>query len=1151
MFWQYKMRNPCKDTTVFIQHQIFFELIRSLSLYLLLKSSTFAQMKDIALYLYALLEGALERIEQSSAQSLLDVAEVYSLLLIELTKRENQSFPNSRARSVLVFDTWQVPAPLVAQLRQVERSVNNIARHHQPPSSEAFYFALKAVAELVHFVTQESIPERLIKSYADRIFTSPKQYSPTNPNAVLSLKVVVTEIGEVQQSNHFYVTATNEEYEKISIRLNTYYLYLQPILWKYANLSLTNIVQQKPTNDEDATTDSLNTFYCSPETLIAIDPDFLIDASSVAACQLRRAVNPFFYLLQKFMDGSSTNIHFVKGNIVNNYLDRYFMEQPATASELFDDIIQKTPFAALILTPADRSSLLKQVEAHFLTLHNDFLRAYKKHLLSLEPTFLSDIFGLRGRLDLLVAYRNPINRRDVVELKTSKDPKNFGKDIDEKDALQATCYNLLLDSAYPDRIGSSAILYSSAAPIDNPLRNAPNDIISKRNALKIRNYMVYIEYQLTQDPAAMLSFIAPSNFEKDGLWDNQLNEIKQFHHVLNRASDLEKNYFYEFVRFIAKEQRTAKVGSNNERSEGGFAALWNSNLAEKQKNYRLLSHLQFDELVKDSRGNLLLRFLKTPELTPEIATFRTGDFALLYPQEPDQSLLPTHHQVLRCTIKENAIDEIVLAPINPFLTEEYFKKYDLWAIEPELAEIGYDAMYANLYNFLRSSDHKRQLLLGLVAPRFDHYHQPIVAKGLMPRQNTLLNLAIAAKDYFLLQGPPGTGKTKVMLKELVVQLLKNPQERLLLLAYTNRAVDEMCEALELITTDKPYYIRLGHSETTTYKKQLLSAQVRDKDLLAIRRLIQDCRIVLATVLTYQRNPELHTELRFTTAIVDEASQLLEPQIIGVATHVDRLIMIGDEKQLPAVVIQQGTVDTPEKGVSVQSEALKSIGLSHLSNSMFERLLLQCQKNKWDFAYGMLEDQGRMHSDILYFTNKHYYNNQLKTIAEWQEQPAQFRHALVSNRRVVFLPSTAENRRNTNLAEAQLVANLVEQLHEELQDDFNAETIGIITPYRAQIAEIKRRIKPDLLPQISIDTVERYQGSQRKIIIISMAINSPAQLNNLHVLNSDGTVDKKLNVALTRAKELLIFVGCPAVLQKSPIYKTLLDYFATLKNSDEV
>ena len=79
----------------------------------------------------------------------------------------------------------------------------------------------------------------------------------------------------------------------------------------------------------------------------------------------------------------------------------------------------------------------------------------------------------------------------------------------------------------------------------------------------------------------------------------------------------------------------------------------------------------------------------------------------------------------------------------------------------------------------------------------------------------------------------------------------------------------------------------------------------------------------------------------------------------------------------------------------------------------------------------------------------------------------------------------------------------------------------------------------------IDTVERYQGSQREIIILSFCMNKPYQLGFFCNLNSDKTVDRKLNVAITRARQQLFLLGNEYILAQNPIYKNLLEYINSL------
>jgi superfamily I DNA and/or RNA helicase len=131
----------------------------------------------------------------------------------------------------------------------------------------------------------------------------------------------------------------------------------------------------------------------------------------------------------------------------------------------------------------------------------------------------------------------------------------------------------------------------------------------------------------------------------------------------------------------------------------------------------------------------------------------------------------------------------------------------------------------------------------------------------------------------------------------------------------------------------------------------------------------------------------------------------------------------------------------------------------------------------------------------------------------------------------------------NAAEARIVADWLRRIYRQYgADRFDSnKTVGVIVPYRNQIGMIRREIEQLGIPalqQVSVDTVERYQGSQRDVIIYSFTVQHRYQLDFLtaNCFEENGrTIDRKLNVALTRARKQLLITGCAAVLQHNPLF----------------
>ena len=352
------------------------------------------------------------------------------------------------------------------------------------------------------------------------------------------------------------------------------------------------------------------------------------------------------------------------------------------------------------------------------------------------------------------------------------------------------------------------------------------------------------------------------------------------------------------------------------------------------------------------------------------------------------------------------------------------------------------------------------------------------------------------------------------------------------MAYTNRAVDEICSMLTDVGID---FLRLGNEASCDprFKSHLLDSQLSDTPRLnTIQQRIQQARVVVSTTTTMLARPFIFQLKHFSLCVVDEASQILEPDIIGLLASeaINRFVLIGDYKQLPAVVQQPGHFE-----------------------SLFERLIrwehLQGRKQ----FIGILRKQGRMHPDVAQFVNKMFYvkeqlepvpcKHQLDTSLHYKTPSEDALDEVLKTHRVVFMDAGTH--------EAALVANLlwrIWRLHDDGQFDSD-KTVGIIVPYRYQIALIRQELARYDIPalmQVCIDTVERYQGSQRDVIIYSFGVEQMTDLDFLTAtcFKEDGRIiDRKLNVALTRARKQLLITGCTTILQHNPLFAELIKQYA--------
>ena len=854
-----------------------------------------------------------------------------------------------------------------------------------------------------------------------------------------------------------------------------------------------------------------------------------------------------------------------------------------------------------------------------------------------EPSFVCERLGLQGRVDLMSA-----DMALLVEQKSGKNMKIEHHSHDqhglqlENHYVQLLLYYGILRYNFQksDRQVDMRLLYSRY-PASQGLVAVNYYRTLFREAIALRNKIVATELLIAREGFGRIiphlnADVIYKDVVRDGYFHSYvLPYISDLNSQLSSLSPLERAYFERMMTFVYREQVCQKLGGGENAAKmhgGGDADLWQMPLGEKLETGNIFIGLTVVKCERtDDEGGYDLITLKGvkgryQEVTggsgryEEIAgdsgryggvsNFRRGDMVYLYQyrDEPDVresilykgTLMDIGNGELTVILNDGQQDERVFLDSTPpgarssrsqMGEHPSQSQTSLWAIEHGGSDVGTSGCIRGMLQFVTASPDRRALLLGQRVPRTDSGLQ--LSRQYNAHYDDILQRIFQARDYFLLVGPPGTGKTSMALRFIVSEELAQAsklqyQTSILLTAYTNRAVDEICAML----TDAGFdYLRIGNvaSCDPRFAEHLISEMVSgDTDeetgvkerqrltLSSLRDHIKQVPIIVSTTSMLLAQPFIFQLKHFSLAVVDEASQILEPGLVGLLSseQIGRFVLIGDHKQLPAVV-QQGAGDA-----QVDEACLRDIGLTDCRQSLFQRLYQwELSQGRTQFV-GILDHQWRMHPDVAHFPSIQFYGGRLQPVPVAHQQAVSLDYAaasedalddLLKQHRVLFLPvdersasplgsskeaSERYDNPQANIAEARVVADLLRRIHRFYGERFDAmKTVGVIVPYRNQIAAIQTETArlgiPELM-QVSVDTVERYQGSQRDVIIYSFTVSRLYQLDFLCASSceADGQlVDRKLNVALTRARHQMLMVGNPAILGHNPLFRQLTELFS--------
>ena len=395
--------------------------------------------------------------------------------------------------------------------------------------------------------------------------------------------------------------------------------------------------------------------------------------------------------------------------------------------------------------------------------------------------------------------------------------------------------------------------------------------------------------------------------------------------------------------------------------------------------------------------------------------------------------------------------------------------------------------------------------------------------------------SVARPSPYLIYGPPGTGKTVTVVESILQTLMSSgPSTRMLVSAPSNAAADLLCERLEPYMSPNSMSRIIAYSrERNTVSNAVMKFTHYDNAEGAfvcppVEELMMK-KVVIMTISTSGKNPNIGLNNHFTHVFVDEAGHVTEPELascFGSAKASAVIVLAGDPKQL---------------GPIIRSEKAKSLGLEM---SLLERLSdcepYQRQNGGYDTRVcTKLVKNYRSHPSILKVPNEMFYDNDLVASADVFRTHAyqNWEHLPKKGFPIIFHGVEGEDRREGNSPswfnseEATTVKHYVELLVKGTRTNrCNPEEIGIVTPYHKQVQKIRQLMKAKSY-DTKVGSVDEFQGSERRIIIISTVRSSVehVQFDKKHRLGFVAN-EKRFNVAITRAQALLIVIGNPYVLQ---------------------